>query len=51
MEAGEALGMDDEQASTRRLVAPAWLPHPFKSSGAGLATRIHAMRQWSRVAA
>jgi hypothetical protein len=31
--------MDREQASTRRLVALAWLPHPFKSSGAELATR------------
>jgi hypothetical protein len=29
-----APALDDEQAPTRRLVAPAWLPHPFKSSGA-----------------
>ena len=25
-----ALALDDDQASARRLVAPAWLPHPFK---------------------
>jgi hypothetical protein len=38
-------GWDDEQASARRLVAPAWLPHPFKSSGAELTTPIHARRK------
>jgi hypothetical protein len=36
---------DDEQASARRLVAPAWLPHPFKSGGAELTTPIHARRK------
>jgi hypothetical protein len=36
--------VDDEQASARRLVAPAWLPQPFKSSGAELTTPIHATR-------
>ena len=38
---------DDEQASARRLVAPAWLPHPFKSSGAELTTPV-PKRHWRR---
>jgi hypothetical protein len=41
VEVREVPALDDEQASTRRLVAPAWLPHPFKSSGGELTTPIH----------
>jgi hypothetical protein len=36
----ETPAADDEQAAARRLVAPAWLPHPFKSSGAELTTPV-----------
>jgi hypothetical protein len=41
VEVREVPALDDEQASTRRLVAPAWLPHPFKSSGGELTAPIH----------
>jgi hypothetical protein len=35
-----ASAWDDEQASSGRVIAPAWLPHPCKSSGAELTTPI-----------
>ena len=41
-DASLATESDDEQPSARRLIAPAWLPHSCKTSGAGLSAPIHA---------
>jgi hypothetical protein len=41
----ETTARDEQQASARCQIAPAWLPHLCRSSSAGLSTPVHTTEQ------